>query len=100
MADQTQLQQTILDELGLGDLPQDKKDQLLIKMTEVILKRIFVETMTKLSEDDQEQYGQMVDNNVNPDELEEFLRAKISDYDELIKKIIEDFKEEMKKESL
>lgn len=98
MTDQNQLQQTILDELGLSDLPEDKKNELLTKMTEVILKRIFVETMDKLSEADQQQYEQMIEQNVSPEELEGFLREKISDYDTMIQRIVEGFKEDMKKE--
>ena len=95
-----QIQQTLIDELGLSDLPQEKKDQLMIKMTEVVLKRIFVETMEKLSEKDQEVYAQMVEKNASPEELEKFLMEKIADYDTMVKKIVDDFKEEMLKENV
>lgn len=91
------IQQTIIDELGLSDLPQDKKEQLLIKMTEVVLKRIFVETMEKLNEKDQAEYEKLVEENVEPAKLEEFLKGKIANYDEMVKKIIINFKEEMLK---
>jgi hypothetical protein len=98
MANETNIQKTIIDELGLSDLSQDKKDQLLIKMTEVILKRIFLETMEKLSESDQKAYENLVDENASPENLEAFLKEKISGYDEMVKKIIEDFKAEMSAE--
>jgi hypothetical protein len=51
---QAQIQKALIDELGLSELPQDKQEELLIKMTEVLLKRIFVETMEKLSDEDRE----------------------------------------------
>jgi len=89
--------QTLFDELGLTDLPQDKQEQLMIKMTEVILKRIFVETMDKLSQEDQEAYGQMIDKGTDPKEIEKFLRDKIENYDQLLEKVVDDFKTEMKK---
>ena len=89
------MQQNLIDELGLTDLSQDKKDQLLIKMTEVVLKRIFLETVEKLNEKDREEYAKMIEENASPEKLEEFLQAKIENYDEMVKKIVEEFKEEM-----
>ncbi len=98
MPDQNAIQKKLIDELGLSNLSQDKQEQLLIKMTEVVLKRIFVETMEKLSHDDQEAYNQLIENKATPEEMEKFLAEKIQNYDEMVKKIVEDFKEEMKKQ--
>lgn len=89
-------QKTLIDELGLGSLSQEKQDKLMIKMTEVVLKRIFVKAMEKLSEAEQEEYSKLIDQDVEPDQLETFLKEKISNYDEMVQKIIEDFKKEMK----
>jgi hypothetical protein len=95
MEQKTQIQKTIIDELELGDLPQEKQDQLLIKMTEAVLNRIFLETMEKLNENDQNAYEKMIDENASPEDLEKFLKEKISNYDEMVAKIISDFKKEM-----
>jgi hypothetical protein len=97
MADKTKVQQTIIDELGLSELPQEKQEQLLIKMTEVVLNRIFDQTMEKLGNEDQEKYEQMLNQNATAEEMEAFLREKITDYDQMVLGIIENFKEEMKK---
>ena len=61
MDQQNQIQKNLIEELGLSDLSQEKKDQLIIKMTEVIIKRMFLETMEKLNDEDKEIYGKMVD---------------------------------------
>lgn len=95
MSDQNQIQKTLLEELGLADLPQEKQEALLIKMTEVILKRMFVETMDKLKEEDQNEYNNMLERGAAPEEIEEFLKSKISDYDQLLEKVLVDFKREM-----
>jgi hypothetical protein len=97
MTDQAQLQKELLEELGLASLPPDKQEEILIKMTEVLLKRIFVETMEKLSEADREMYEKMVDEKSEPEKIGEFLKEKVLNYDEMVQKIIADFKEEMKK---
>ena len=96
MTNQKQIQQTILDELGLADLPEDKKNQLLVKMTETILKRIFLETMEKLTENQQKEYEELIDGNADPEKLESFLKENIENYEEMVNKIISDFKNEMK----
>lgn len=95
--DQAQLQKELIEELGLSNLPQDKQEELLIKMTEVLLKRIFVETMERLNETDREEYGKMLDENTDPEKVGEFLKKKVANYDQLVEKIVVDFKEEMKK---
>lgn len=99
MSDKNSIQKTLIDELGLADLPQEKQEQLMVKMTEVVLKRIFVETMEKLTEKDQEAYSEMIDKNAAPEEVEKFLTEKISGYNEMVKKVVEDFKEEIKNKS-
>lgn len=91
-----QIQKTLIDELGLSDLSTDKKDHLLVKMTEAVLKRIFLETMEKLNVRDQDEYARMIDENADFEKLEEFLQDKISDYEGLVSKTVGAFVEEMK----
>ncbi|MEI6588062.1 MAG: DUF5663 domain-containing protein, partial [Candidatus Moraniibacteriota bacterium] len=97
MVDQDQLQKELMEELGLSNLPLDKQNEILIKMTEVLLKRIFVETMERLSDVDRDAYEKMVDEKNDPEKIGEFLKEKVLNYDEMVQKIIVDFKEEMKK---
>jgi hypothetical protein len=97
MDNQAEIQKQLIEELGLSSLPKDKQEELLIKMTEVLLKRIFVETMEKLSEADREMYEKMVDEKSDPEKIGEFLKENVYNYDEMVQKVIIDFKEEMKK---
>lgn len=95
---QAKIQEELLKELGLENLPQEKQEELLIKMTEVLLKRIFARTTEKLSDADLEIYEKMANEKVEPEKMSEFLKEKIANYDEMVQKIIADFKEAMKKE--
>ncbi len=92
----TQNQTDLMKELGLDNLPEDKQDELVIKMTEVILKRMFVETMGRLNVSDQEKLGEMMESQATPEQIENFLKEKIADYDAMLAGIVEKFKEEMK----
>ena len=94
--DESQIQKTLVEELGLADLPQDKQEQLIIKMTEVLLKRIFLETMEKMDDQGREEYEKLVNEGVTPEKMEEFLKSKIQNYEAMVQKVIEDFKAEMK----
>lgn len=95
--DENQIQEALIEELGFSGLAKDKQEESFIKMTEVLLKRIFVETMEKLSEADREEYERMVVEKINSREVSAFLRDRVYNYDEMVNKIISDFKEEMKK---
>ena len=49
---QDNLRKQLIYDLGLADIPMEKQEELLVKMMEVVLKRIFVETMAKLNDED------------------------------------------------
>lgn len=97
--DQARTNQSLLDELGLSNLPQEKKDALLIKMTEVILKKIFVEVMDKLNDQAKEEYEKLIAEKAGPEKMDEFLKARIANYDSLVEKVVAEFKAEMKGEA-
>lgn len=92
---QTEALQQLVKDLGIDALSQDKQNELIIKMTEVLLKRIFLETMEKLGENGREEYERMTEGEVIPEQVEAFFKEKISNYDEMVQNVIDEFKEEM-----
>lgn len=97
MTNQTKMQKSLIEEMGLGDLPEEKQQALTEKMFEVLLKNIFVEAGEKLSEEDKNIFGEMISKEASPEEIEKFLKEKIPDYEEMVKNIILNFREEMLK---
>jgi hypothetical protein len=104
MTDDTNLQdqQSTLDQLvkdlGIDTLSQEKQNDFVIKMTEVLLKRIFIETMEKLGDHGREEYGKLTEGDqASPEQVEAFFKDRISNYDEMVQKVIVDFKMEMMK---
>lgn len=85
----------LIKELGIDTLAQDKQDELMIKMTEVLLKRIFLETMDKLGDDGREAYGKLTEEEASPEQIEGFFKERISDYDSMVQQVIMEFKKEM-----
>ncbi len=88
-------QQNLIQELGLGDLPEDKQVELLTTMTESVLKRITIQILERLSEEEKKEFDEVRETN-DPDKITGFLREKIKDYDEMAENTVKEFKEEMK----
>jgi len=92
-----QVQQMIINKLGLSGISKDQQNELLAKMAKVLFKRIFVETLEVLGEEKAEKYKEMIDKEKPNEEVEKFLKENIKDYEEFIKKITDEFMEDMKK---
>jgi len=96
---QSEAFEQLVKELGIDTLSKDKQNDLVIKMTEVLLKRIFLETMEKLGENGRREYEKVSEGDVEltPEQAEAFFKEHINNYDEMVRKVIEDFKAEMMK---
>lgn len=91
-----QLQQELIDEFGLGVLTPEKQEEMIAKMTEVLMKRIFVDTMEKLGETGANEYEKLLETKPEQSQVEAFLKSKIVNYDEMVENIVAEFKMEMK----
>lgn len=93
---QDKIKEDIMQYLGLNKLSQDKQDEILAKIGEIILKKIFIETVDKLKEGDREEFEKMLKDGSDADKIEKFLNTKIENYDIIIGKIVEDIKNDIK----
>lgn len=91
-----QLKQELITEFSLSVLPPEKQDEVISQMTEVLMKRIFVDTMEKLGETGMDEYEKLLERKPEQAQIEEFLKGKIPDYERMVEKIVADFKVEMK----
>jgi len=89
------LQQNIIQELGLQDLPEDTQAEILAQMGEVVLKRVLVNSLEQLSENDLKEF-EKIQETATPEEIEEFFNSKIPGYEQMVTKIVEDYKNEFK----
>ena len=84
--------------LGLEKLDPKKQEELAAKVTELVLKRVFLATLEKLDDDGKEKYEQLVEQNTSPELMEQFLNAHIPNYSQFVEKIISELGEEMKRD--
>jgi hypothetical protein len=79
------------------DINQEEKERLGVQMSRTVLERIFLETMEKLDDSGKGEYQKLTESgSATPEQVEEFLKSKINDYDGLVQKVVDEFKEEMK----
>ncbi|MDX9913645.1 MAG: hypothetical protein RBS77_03635 [Candidatus Moranbacteria bacterium] len=93
---QDKMKEDIMQYLGLSKLSQDKQDEILAKIGEIILKKIFIETVDKLAEEDRVEFERMLKEGTDVDSIEKFLNTKIENYDMIIGKIVEEIREDIK----
>lgn len=89
------LQTDILSELGISQLPEEKQEEVLTAMTEVILKRIALVVLGELGEENRKEFD-AISAEGDADKMNDFLSQKISNYDQKVQDEIGKFKQEMK----
>lgn len=95
--DQTDLREELTRAFQLDQIPADKRDELLEKMGEALLKRVFLATMDKLGDDGIKEYEALLDKQAKQEEVEAFFEQKIPGYNVFVREVAEEFKEEMTK---
>ncbi len=96
--DEKQLRDELIKAFRLEQVPEDKRDELLDKLIEALLKRIFLDTMDKIGDAGVAEYEKLLEAESKPEELEAFFEKKIPGYDVFVRDIAREFKEEMTKD--
>ncbi len=93
--DYTSIKEELVRDLHLEQLPKDKQEALLANMGEVLLKRIFLETMEKIGDAGVAEYEALLDAGAKQEAIDAFFDQKIPGYDIFVRGIVTAFKEEM-----
>jgi len=88
------LRKNIIVELGLQDLPEERKLNLLSKMSELIQKRVLLRTIRSLSVADKQEFDKLLGKE-NEQEIYQFLINKVPNIDEITDEEVIKFKEEI-----
>lgn len=87
--------QDIFSILGLQDLPEDEKKVLLEKLEKVIQEQVIHLIVTQLSDDQCKDLNEKMDSGMDQMQVIEYLRDKIPNLEDQIRKLVEDFKEDL-----
>ena len=90
---------SLAQEFGIDALPEDKRESLLEKVADSLAKRVFLVTIEKLGEDGSKRYQELLDAEASEEEIRAFLFERIPEYDQVVKKEVEELKDLMKSAS-
>lgn len=91
----TQLQQNILQELGIDQLPLERQEEILSAMTEVLLKRLTLRVLENLSADQRQEF-EIVCATKSQEKVIKFFSDNVPGYETIIQEEIKSFKQDMK----
>ncbi len=91
----TGAKRSVIEELGLEELPEKEREGVLARMAESALKTITTNLLKELSDDDMKKFEEISEKK-SPEEIDSFLRSKISNYDEIVENTIKEFKNNIK----
>ncbi len=72
-----QHRQELIETFGLEDVAKDKQDELIGRIGEVFLKRLFLATIDKLGDKGAREYEELLDKEASVEEMEAFFEEKI-----------------------
>lgn len=94
--DQEALKKELIETFHLEGVPEDKQEELLSKIGEALLRRIFLETMEKMGDAGVKEYEGMIDRSAKEEEIEAFFESKIPGYTIFVRDVVTKFKKELK----
>ena len=90
------IQKNILQTLGLDGLPNQTQIEILSQMTESVLKRMAIEVLQNLSEEDQKTLLEMQGENPDLEKIEGFIQSRVTEFEKLQEHVVKEFTEEMR----
>ena len=85
---------SFLEELGLGAIPEDEKLKMLADIYESLQEKIGARTETELDEAQQDELDQLIDN--NPSEVSSWLENNLPNYQQIVSEEIDNLKAEIR----
>lgn len=80
----------------LEGVPEEKREALMEKLGETLLKHIFVETMEKIGAEGVAEYEQLLEREASEEEIGAFFESRIPGYQVFVREIVEQFQEDMR----
>jgi len=79
----------LFEKLSLTDLPQSRKDEILQQLDQLVETRVALAVSERLDEEANDKVDDLVDNGT-PEQLLDFVKQQIPDYEAMVAKIAED----------
>lgn len=94
--DYTKIEEELAEGLGMSGLPKERREELLAKMLEALMKRIFMDTMDRLGEQGMTEYEALIESEPNEEAVGKFLEERIPNYASFVEGVVDQFKRDIK----
>lgn len=88
------LEKDLVEKLGLENLPRQKQLEIIERTGSVIFNSIMQEAILRISEIELDALDTLLSDPKNTDKVYDFLKEKVDKFDELVEKVITDFKKD------
>ncbi|MFB6181673.1 MAG: DUF5663 domain-containing protein [Candidatus Magasanikbacteria bacterium] len=95
MLNQNLLEENLVTMLGIENLPDEEKSQILTKATRIAEKRIVLRVLDLLDEEKQEEFGQAVSSQ-DQEEIQSILQEEVDNFQELAQEEVVKVKQQLK----
>lgn len=90
-----QIREKVLEYLGIQYAPKEKQDEVLAKLGETSVQKILIALLERLDSAGQIEYDALLERGASPEEMDAFLRERVPDYEEVVKKTMDDLMERL-----
>lgn len=94
--DYAKIEADLIESLALSGLSKEKQEELLAKMLQALLRRIFMDTMERLGEQGMDEYEALIEKKPTEAEVGQFLEEHIPNYVEFVNGVVDQFKKDIK----
>lgn len=91
---QNEIRTSIIDLFEIKKLPEDKQEEMINKIGGLIFQSVLIRILPLMPEEDVEEYNQLIENKVAPDELFDFFFAKVPNFLQIVAEESENFRKE------
>jgi len=88
------LEKDLVEKLGLESLPREKQLEIIERTGSVIFAAIMQEAILRVPEQELDTLDELLSDPQNTDKVYVFLKEKVDKFDELVEKVITDFKKD------
>ncbi|MFZ2072378.1 MAG: DUF5663 domain-containing protein [Minisyncoccia bacterium] len=86
------IKENIIEILNLDKLLPEEREEIIIRIGSVIYQNVLMRIMETMPEKDQDEFEKILDNNGSPQEIFEFLKSKVKDFEKIIVEESEKFR--------
>ena len=78
------IEKSIIEILDLDSLPKEEAEEILIRTGAVIYQNVLMRAVETMTEKDQDDFEKILDNEGKPEEIFNFLKNKVKDFEKII----------------